>query len=98
MKLVHPTEPFGVGTFSLASKSPNIHVESNDGVGGQLVSVDFKLFQNLTNHLIKGEPKSCPKEAPEDYNLILLQLWNRLLSNETNQFIIVFSKISQFLH
>jgi hypothetical protein len=37
MKFVHLTKPFGIGTFSLASKSPNIHVESNNGIGGQLV-------------------------------------------------------------
>jgi hypothetical protein len=25
MEFVHPTEPFGIGTLSLASKSPNVN-------------------------------------------------------------------------
>jgi hypothetical protein len=37
MKLMYPTEPFGVGTFSLASKSPDIHAKPNNGVQGQLM-------------------------------------------------------------
>jgi hypothetical protein len=48
MKLVYLAEPFGVGTLFLASKSLDIHVEPDNGVRGQLMQVDFKLFQNFT--------------------------------------------------
>jgi hypothetical protein len=93
MKLVYPAEPFGVGALSLASKSPDIYAEPDNGVRDQLMKVDLKLFQNFTYHLIKGEPKSCPKEALEYYNFIFFRLWNCFLSSKANQIIIIFSKI-----
>jgi hypothetical protein len=71
MKLMYPAEPFGVSTLSLASESPDVNAESNNGLRGQLMEVDLKLLKNLTYHLIKGEPKSSPKEAFEDYDFIL---------------------------
>jgi hypothetical protein len=71
MKFMYPAEPFGVSTLSLASESPDVNTESDNGVRGQLMEVDLKLLQNLTYHLVKGEPKSSPEEAFEDYDFIL---------------------------
>jgi hypothetical protein len=62
MKFVHPTEPFGIGTLSLASNSPNVHTKSNNSIGGQLMWVNFEFLQNLTVHLVKGKRSPALKK------------------------------------
>jgi hypothetical protein len=52
MEFVHPTKPFSIGTLPLASESPDVHTKSNYVIGGQLMKVNFKLLQNLTDHLV----------------------------------------------
>jgi hypothetical protein len=36
----------------LASKSLDVHTNSNYGIGGQLMKVNLELLQNLTDHLV----------------------------------------------
>jgi hypothetical protein len=41
---VHPTKSFGIRIHSLASESPYVHTKSNNGIGGQLMKVYFKVL------------------------------------------------------
>jgi hypothetical protein len=84
MKLMYPVEPFGVSALSLASESLDLYAELDNGVQGQLMEVDLKLLQNLTYHLIKREPNSCPEEALEYYNFIFFWLRNSLLFSKAD--------------
>jgi hypothetical protein len=52
MEFVHPTKPFSISTLPLASKSLDVHTNSNYGIGGQLMKVNLELLQNLTDHLV----------------------------------------------
>jgi hypothetical protein len=94
MKFMYATKPFGIDTFSLASKSPYVNAKPNNSIWGQLVEIYLKPLQNFPYHIVQRERKPCPEEALEHNNLIFLWLWNYFFPSKANQSILVFSKIA----
>jgi hypothetical protein len=82
MEFMDPAKSFSIGTPYLDLESPYVHVKPDYSVWSQLMKIDFKFFQNFTDHFIQRKPKPRSEEALKNNNFIISWLRNHFVSGE----------------
>jgi hypothetical protein len=78
MKFMYSAECIGERLYPLTSESPDVHVEPNNGIGGQLMKINPEFFQDLCNHSMQRKSQPCFEEALKNYNFIIFRLRDSL--------------------
>jgi hypothetical protein len=52
VQLVHSAETFSIGTYALASESPYVNTQPDNGIWCQLMKIYLKPLQNLSYYII----------------------------------------------
>jgi hypothetical protein len=73
VKFMYSVEGFGERLHRLTSESPDIHVEPNNGVRGQLMKVNLEIFQDIYNHSVQRKSQPYFEEAFKNYNFIFFR-------------------------
>jgi hypothetical protein len=72
MKFMYSAEGFGEWLHPLTLEGPDVNAEPNNGVRGQLMKVNLKIFQDISNHLVQRKSQPCFEEALKDHHFIIL--------------------------
>ena len=85
MKFMYSAECFGERLYPLTSESPDVHAEPNNGVRGQLMKVNPKIFQGVCNHSVQRKSQPCFEEALKNYNFIIFWFRDSLFPAKANK-------------
>ena len=73
VQLVHSAECFGIWAHPLASEGPDEDAKPNNGVRGQLMKINFKVFQDFSYHLVQRKPQSRSEKTLENHYFIIFR-------------------------
>jgi hypothetical protein len=98
VQLVQSTERFGIWAHPLALESPDEDAKSYNGIRGQLMKINFEIFQDFPYHLVQRKSQSCSEEALKKHYFIILRCWGGLFSGKSDKFPFSFPKVAQLHH
>ena len=94
VKFMYSAEGFGERLHPLTSESPDIHAEPNNGVRGQLMKVNLKIFQDICNLPVQRKSQPCFEEALKNHHFIIFWFRDSLFPAKANQPLVGFSEVA----
>jgi hypothetical protein len=94
VKFMYSAESFGEWLHPLTSEGPDVNAEPNNGVRGQLMKVNLKIFQDISNHPVQRKSQPCFEEALKDHHFIILWFWDSFFPTKVNQPHVGFSEVA----